>query len=142
VVHHLKQELAAGPSGGPVLLASCLPGERHEWGFLVTLIELQGQGWRVRYLGADLPLKDLVDAAWTLVPGVVALSAADRDNVSARVGELRRLPRLLPPGILVVVGGQGAEANGSRLRRAGLKVGLGMIPEPAARTPAVVVSRR
>jgi len=142
VVQQLKQELASAPPGGPVLLAACLPGERHEWGFLVTLIELQAQGWRVRYLGADLPLKDLVDAAWTLVPGVVALSGADPVNVAARIGELRRLPRLLPPGSLVVVGGQGAEANGSRLRRAGLKVGLEMIPEPAARTAPTVVSRR
>lgn len=142
VVQQLKQELAAGPSHGPVLLAACLPGERHEWGFLVTLIELQHLGWRVRYLGADLPLKDVVDAAWTLIPRVLALSAADPQNVVARVGELRRLPRLLQPGIQVVVGGQGAEMNRSRLRRAGLKVGLGAIPEPLPELTLGMVSRR
>jgi len=141
VVPQLKRELTAAPPDGPVLLAACLPGERHEWGFLVTLIELQSQGWRVRYLGPDLPLTDLADAAWTMPPAVVALSGADRDNVAARVGELRRLPRLLPPGTVVVLGGQGAEDTGARLRRAGLKVGPGMIPEPGARV-APAGSRR
>lgn len=142
VVQQLKQELMAASAQGPVLLAACLPGERHEWGFLVTLIELQQLGWRVRYLGADLPLKDVVDAAWTLVPRVLALSGADPQNVAARIAELRRLPRLLQPGILVVVGGQGGEMNGSRLRRAGLKVGLGAIPRPEFGSTLAVISRR
>lgn len=130
VVQQLKLELTASDITGPFLLAACLPEERHEWGFLVTLGRLQNSGWRVRYLGADLPLKDLAEAAWTLVPQVVALSAADPGNVSRLFPEIRRLPRLLPPGTMVVLGGQGAEINGSRLRRAGLKVGASVIPEP------------
>ena len=141
VVQQLKLELNQGGPAGPVLLAACLPGEQHEWGFLVTLVRLQNAGWRVRYLGADLPLKDLTEAAWMLVPQVVALSAADPVNVSNRLGELRRLPRILPPGILVVLGGQGAEINGSRLRRAGLKVGSGAIPEPRPAAPAGMAAR-
>ena len=130
VVQQLKLELNLGGAPGPVLLAACLPEEHHEWGFLVTLVRLQNAGWRVSYLGADLPLKDVAEAAWTLVPQVVALSASDPVNVSNRLSELRRLPRLLPPATLVVLGGQGAEINSSRLRRAGLKVGPGVIPEP------------
>lgn len=130
VVQLLKQELTAGTGRGPVLLASCLPGEHHEWGFLVTLTQLQARGWRVHYLGADLPTPDLVDAAWTLVPQIVALSAADPGNVTLLLPDLRRLPRLLPPGTMVVLGGQGAEFNGARLRRAGLKVGVEQIPDP------------
>ena len=69
---------------------------------------------------------------------VVALSATNPENVLARLPELRRLPRLLPPGSRVILGGQGAEANASRLRRAGLKVGPDAIPMPAPahRVPA------
>jgi MerR family transcriptional regulator, light-induced transcriptional regulator len=130
VVQQLKADLANGPADGPVLLASCLSGEHHEWGFLVTLTQLQASGWRVHYLGADLPTKDLVDAAWTLVPRVVALSAADPANVVLHLPELRRLPRLLPPGTLIVLGGKGAELTGAKLRRAGLKIGAEHIPEP------------
>jgi methanogenic corrinoid protein MtbC1 len=130
VVQQLKADLAAGSETGPVLLAACLSGEHHEWGFLVTLTRLQLRGWQVHYLGADLPTKDVVDAAWTVVPRVVALSAADPENVSLRLPELRRLPRLLPPGTTVVLGGQGAEISGAKLRRAGLRVGAEQIPEP------------
>jgi DNA-binding transcriptional MerR regulator len=130
VVHLLKRELTGAAASGPLMLAACLPGERHEWGVLSTLALLQARGWRVRYLGIDLPLQDMVDAAWTLMPAVVALSASDPANVAAQLPGLRRLPRLLPPGTLVVLGGQGAEANASRLRRAGLKVGEQALPEP------------
>ncbi len=129
VVQQLKLDLAQQGGAGPVLLAACLPEEHHEWGFLVTLTRLQLKGWRVHYLGANLPLKDLADATWTLVPRVVTLSAADPANVSRRIPELRRLPRLLPPGTVVVLGGEGAEVNSSRLRRAGLRVGPGAIPD-------------
>ena len=141
IVQQLKLELSQGPANGPVLLASCLPGEHHEWGFLVTLTELQLRGWRVQYLGADLPLKDLVDACWTLVPQVVALSGTDPANVAARLPEIRRLPRLIPPGTMLVLGGQGSEANASRLRRAGLKVGAGAIPEARPEPVNRLVSR-
>jgi DNA-binding transcriptional MerR regulator len=141
IVQQLKLELSRGPAIGPVLLAACLPGEHHEWGFLVTLTDLQARGWRVHYLGADLPLKDVADASWTVVPQVVALSAADPANAASRLAELRRLPRLLPPGTMIVIGGQGAEANGSRLRRAGLKVGAAAIPEARPAPMNRIVSR-
>lgn len=141
VVQQLKLELTGGDAAGPVLLAACLPGERHEWGFLVTLTELRHGGWRVQYLGADLPLKDLADAAWTMVPAVVALSGADPENVLRLLPELRRLPRLLPPGTRVVLGGEGSEENGSRLRRAGLKVGAEAMSAAPSPPPARLVHR-
>lgn len=128
VVQRLKAELAATASAGPVLQAACLPGEHHEWGFLVTLLELRAGGWRVEYLGPDLPLDDLADAAWTTTPQVVALSSADPANLETRLAELRRLPRLLPPGTIVVVGGQGTNGNGAKLRRAGIRLGIDSIP--------------
>jgi DNA-binding transcriptional MerR regulator len=141
VVQRLKVDLDPDGPSGPVLLAACLPQEHHEWGFLVTLIRLQNAGWRVRYLGPNLPLKDLVEATWTLVPQVVALSGSDPANVASHLPELRRLPRLLPPGTLVVMGGQGSEVNSSRLRRAGLKVGPDTIPDPRSLFPSRLTSR-
>jgi DNA-binding transcriptional MerR regulator len=129
VVARLKADLADGADSGPVLQAATLPGEHHEWGFLVTLLELKAAGWRVQYLGADLPLRDLADASWTIVPAVVALSAANPANVERRIPELRRLSRLLPPGTIVVVGGQGTDGTSAKLRRAGLRVGLESIQQ-------------
>jgi hypothetical protein len=138
VVQRLKAELAAATPAGPVLQAACLPGEHHEWGFLVTLLELKASGWQVEYLGPDLPLSDLADAAWTTGPQVLALSAADPANVEARLPELRRLPRLLPPGTVVVLGGQGIGGAGAKLRRVGIRVGVESIPAlPTPGTPRI-----
>jgi DNA-binding transcriptional MerR regulator len=134
VVQLMKQELSTETGAGPLLLAACIQGEQHEWGLLVTLVRLQSQGWRVRYLGPNLPAKNVADAAWTLLPHTVALSGSDPANVIDRLPELRRLPRLLPPRTRVVLGGQGAEANQSRLRRAGLMVGLPTFPDAARLT--------
>jgi len=141
VVQQLKQELADAPGRGPVLLAACLPGEQHEWGFLVTLTELRHAGWRVEYLGPNLPLKDLTDAAWTLVPAVIAVSSADPENLRKLLPELRRLPRLVPPGARVVLGGEGATVNAARLRRAGLRTGVESIAVPPAPPPRRLVSQ-
>ena len=137
VVARLKAGLVDGGGAGPVIQAATLPDEHHEWGFLVTLLELKAAGWRVQYLGANLPLKDLADASWTIVPSIVALSAADPAIVELRLPELRKLPRLLPPGTLVVVGGQGTDGTAAKLRRAGLRVGLESIldRQPAAGSP-------
>jgi methanogenic corrinoid protein MtbC1 len=136
VVPRLKSELAHAPQGGAPLLAACFPGERHEWGFLVTLIELQQRGWRVEYLGADLPFTEIADATWIVRPQVVAVSSADPANVLARIRELRALHRLLPPGVPVVVGGEGAELNRARLHRARFKVGLSELPPPVQPRPS------
>lgn len=142
IVGRLKAQLADGAGSGPVLQAATLPQEHHEWGFLVTLLELKAAGWRVQYLGADLPLKDLADASWTIVPAVLALSAADPANVERRIPELRRLPRLLPPGTIVVVGGQGTDGTAAKLRRAGLRVGLESIHDLRGSNGSPLVSRR
>jgi DNA-binding transcriptional MerR regulator len=135
VVPALKAELATQPAKGPLVLGACFPGERHEWGFLVTLIELREKGWRTEYLGADLPFAEVAEAAWTLSPQVVALSSADPANVQARLRELRGLPRLLPPGATVVIGGEGGVANRARLHRARLKVGVDEMPAPVIPRP-------
>jgi DNA-binding transcriptional MerR regulator len=140
IVQRLKAELATAPAG-PLLLAACLPGEHHEWGFLVTLLELKAGGWWVEYLGPDLPLNDLVDAAWTTGPKVVAISAADPANVAARLPELGRLPRLLPAGTVVVMGGQGIDGAGAKLRRRGIRLGFAAIP-PAPSPAAHSIARR
>ena len=133
VVQQLKRELHDGGTG-PLLVAALLPGEQHEWGFLVTLVGLQAAGWRVKYLGPNLGAKHVAEAAWTMMPHTVALSASDPASISERLSELRRLPRLLPPRTRVVLGGQGAEANQSRLRRAGLMVGEPTFPPGARRS--------
>lgn len=133
VVHALKDTLREAPGTGPLLLAAGLPGERHEWGMLATLIRARADGWQVHYLGPDLPLDELVQAAWTLRPGAVAVTASDPEVVERLLPELARFVHRLPPRIRAVIGGRGAIPSGNNLVRHGFHLELGH-PAPADRT--------
>lgn len=123
VVHAMKGGLRIGRAGGPLALCACMPGERHEWGVLATFALAQDAGWRVEYLGSDLPVSELLEAAWTLRPLLVAFSASDPRLVAALLSELGSVPSRLPPGTRPAVGGGGADAHASLLGQYGFVVG-------------------
>lgn len=123
VVHALKAGLRAGRAGGPLFLASCLPAERHEWGILATLAILQERGWRVQYLGADLPIEEMVETSWRLMPAAVGLSGSDPGLVRAALSALAALPPRLPPDAIAVLGGAGVEPFARQLRSYGYRIG-------------------
>lgn len=60
---------------GPVV-ATCLEGELHEVGLLMTCLFLSRRGFRVIYLGPNLPVADLVETVQDLRPPLVLLSAS------------------------------------------------------------------
>lgn len=132
VVHTLKGSLRDMPGDAPLLLAAALPGERHEWGLLATLAAAHADGWRVQYLGADLPLDELIQAAWTLRPAAVALSSSDPDLVERNLPGLYRFVPRLPPGVRAIIGGRGAAPAGNNLLRHGFQLELGR-PAPSVR---------
>lgn len=123
VVQALKSGLRDTRRPGPLVLASTLPGERHEWGFLSILAGLQERGWRVHYLGPDLPLGDAVMAGWKLRPKCVALSASDPAVIVANLAGLTDLPHRLPPGAQAVIGGGGIATHSRRLTACGFGLG-------------------
>lgn len=68
--------LAAQPPVGslPTAVLACVPGEQHECGLLMLALFLRWAGMRVIYLGADVPLADLVRCVREARPAVVCLS--------------------------------------------------------------------
>ena len=60
---------------GPVV-ATCLEGELHEIGLLMTSLFLSRRGFRVVYLGSNLPVGDLAQTIEELGPPFVLLSAS------------------------------------------------------------------
>ncbi len=125
VVHALKGGLRMGRGGGPLVVAGCLPGERHEWGVLATLAVVQDEGWRTHYLGPDLPVEEVVEASWKLSPAAVGLSASDPGLVRSLLPSLAALPSKLPPRTLAVVGGSGTDPHARLLRSYGYRIGVG-----------------
>ncbi|HET9660442.1 MAG TPA: MerR family transcriptional regulator [Thermomicrobiales bacterium] len=60
---------------GPLLLAACVEGERHEIGLRMVYGILRMDGFRARYLGPDVATRFLVDAVQANHPHAILLSA-------------------------------------------------------------------
>jgi DNA-binding transcriptional MerR regulator len=133
VVHALKGGLRVARGTGPLVVAACLPGERHEWGILATLAVAQEEGWRVHYLGADLPVEEVAGASWKLSPAAVGLSSSDPSIVRASLPALAALPGRLPPRTLAVLGGAGMEPHARLLRGYGYRIGIQAFQEASTR---------
>jgi DNA-binding transcriptional MerR regulator len=80
---------------GPRALLACPPGELHDIPLLVFGIALRARGWRIVFLGADTPLATVREAAASLEPALVVLSASrpqlelDPDEVRSVAGGAR-----------------------------------------------------
>jgi MerR family transcriptional regulator, light-induced transcriptional regulator len=75
----------------PSILIGCAPMEQHELGSLMMAVLLRSEGYRVEYLGPDLPVLDLVDYASYENPAMIILSASLEDSAH----ELRRIQEML-----------------------------------------------
>jgi methanogenic corrinoid protein MtbC1 len=70
---HLLAEAGGGVRGTAVL--ACAPGERHELGLMMLAIALRRDGWKVTYLGADMPFEAAVALARRQSARVLGISA-------------------------------------------------------------------
>lgn len=87
-------------SNAPRLLIGCAPEEFHEIAPLMLSVLLRREGYQVEYLGADLPVEDLMDYASDVLPAMVILSASFEDTarpllkMQAMLEELPSQPKL------------------------------------------------
>lgn len=109
-----REQLAAmlisvgyGPKEGPTAICATYPGERHELALLSLAVRLALAGYRVRYLGADLPLKDLCVAANELGPRLVLISVTMPVQQADLEGYITTLRAACPPHTRVTIGGPG-----------------------------------
>lgn len=66
--------LGAGPESGPTVACALPPDEQHELGALAVAIKLALRGWRVTWLGAQMPVGDLVGYLRKETPRLLCLS--------------------------------------------------------------------
>jgi DNA-binding transcriptional MerR regulator len=104
-------QLAAGyraTERAPALVVATPAGQRHELGALMAALSAAAEGWKVIYLGADLPAEEIAYAALETKALAVALSVVYPPDDPRVAEELRRLRRALPDGVALFVGGHGA----------------------------------
>jgi len=75
----------------PRIMLGCGPTEQHEIGGLMLATMLRGAGYRVEFLGPDLPIEDLVDYAEYDRPDMIILSATMPESA----GELAKMQKAL-----------------------------------------------
>lgn len=112
-------DVVAGREDAPRLLVATPAGQRHEIGALMAAVIAAVEGWRVTWLGSDLPAASIAAAARRVAPRAVALSVVHPADDPALVDEILALADAIRPGTTMLVGGRAAEAYEEALESAG-----------------------
>ncbi len=96
-----------GNGRGPQALLACPPDESHDLALLVFGIVLNRRGWRVRYLGANTPLQDMIQVTAQTHPSLVVLAATLSARFAEVVPQLSTLAEMAP----LVLAGAGATSE-------------------------------
>jgi methanogenic corrinoid protein MtbC1 len=89
------------------IILATVSGERHEFGILLSALIAATRGWRVIYLGTDLPAVEIVRTARIAKARVLALSVVNALN-GQTTDELKAIAGQLPPHTRVWIGGSEA----------------------------------
>ena len=113
-------------TGDATVLVATPTGERHAIGAALVGATAASEGWRVVYLGTDLPASDIAAAAIATNARAIAMSVIYVQDRARTLGELRTLRALIPPSIAIIVGGAGAAEMDEDLRQLGIRVGASL----------------
>ena len=104
-----------GPASGPGLVVTTPAGQLHELGALLVATTAASAGWRVTYLGPNLPAEEIAAAARQDQARAVALSIVYPADDPHLGSELVKLRRYLDAAVVLLVGGRAAPAYQSFL---------------------------
>lgn len=109
-----------GPA--PRLVVATPPGQQHEMGALMVAASAAAEGWYVTYLGPNLPVAELLNAALQTDADAVAISAVSAGEAGDLAVVLQEIRTGLPGRVPLLVGGaavpairRDAEAAGARV---------------------------
>jgi DNA-binding transcriptional MerR regulator/methylmalonyl-CoA mutase cobalamin-binding subunit len=111
----------------PHLLVVTPTGQWHELGALLVAAVAVSEGWRVTYLGVNLPVEEIVGAMHQQQAKAVALSIVYPADDLSLGNELRNLRRLMPTDLAILVGGRAAGGYREVLEEIGATL-LGDLP--------------
>ena len=107
----------AGIQSGPLLVASCLPGEHHEVGLMLFCLSALNQGFRLVYLGADTPFSELVVPVERSEADAILLSGSIEPDKNTMTNHLTNLVNSV--NVPVFVGGRIAVKHNDDIVSAG-----------------------
>ena len=92
----------------PMLLVSTPAGQHHELGAMLAAAAASDLGWRVTYLGPNLPAEEIAGAFRQNNAHAIALSIVYPCDDAALPAQLRQLRSFLPAGTPIYAGGRAA----------------------------------
>ena len=90
---------------GRTVLSASVSGNLHDIGLRIVADHFEMDGWRSIFLGANMPIRDFVQAMRDFEPDLIALSAGLAINVRAAAAAIDAL-RLESPDCKILVGGR------------------------------------
>jgi DNA-binding transcriptional MerR regulator/methylmalonyl-CoA mutase cobalamin-binding subunit len=109
-------ERGAIAATAPSLVVATLPGQTHELGAMLAATAASSHGWRVLYLGVNLPADDIALGANHTGASAVALSFVYPSDDPAIAGALRQLRASLPADTAIIAGGSAAPNYAAALK--------------------------
>ena len=93
----------------PIVVSATPLGQEHELGALIVGVVAASSGWKVIYLGSNLPAEEISAVVGHLNAKVVALSIVYPNDDPILPKELRKIKQSLPAGVSIIAGGRAVE---------------------------------
>lgn len=104
-LHRVRRSLLV-PESGRRALFTTLTDELHELGALIAALLAAKRGWKVIYLGPNMPPSEIASAAKTWRASLVGLSIVSPRPTQTFKDELTTLRNALGPEVKIVLGGR------------------------------------
>jgi DNA-binding transcriptional MerR regulator/methylmalonyl-CoA mutase cobalamin-binding subunit len=105
--------------GRQSLVFATPPGERHELGITAAAMLAAAGGLGITYLGADLPVGDVIEATRRTGARAVVIGLTRSVGVPEALEAICAIVEGIPRGVEVLVGGAAAEGEPEAIRQAG-----------------------
>ena len=111
IMNHLGRIIADNTmeESNPAIVFATPRGHRHEIGSMLAAVQASVEGWKVIYLGPDLPVEEIASVARKCEAKIVAVSLIFPIDNTSLVAEVGKLAKILDDTIAVVAGGAAAE---------------------------------
>ncbi len=102
-------------TNAPEIVVGTPVGEIHELGAMLVVSSARDLGWRVTYLGPNLPVEEIAACVKSRNAAAVALSVVYPEGCPVIEEKIRRLRELLPEPVAMIVGGRAAAGYHEKL---------------------------
>ncbi len=104
VLAQLRSSLPAMTESERCVVLASVSGNLHDIGPRIVADHFERSGWRTIFLGANMPIADLVQSVQRYAPDLVALSVGQSTNLRSAADSIAAL-RAAIPGLAILVGG-------------------------------------